>query len=947
MFFQAALAAQGYSSNSKGKSSCSSIAEIISSSDCSDSEDDLVRQASPLSVSEEDVADMHFGSKYYKHPQQTKCGPEQMQDKAQTAPQIPLHPLPALITTPSSLPTISTKQVLNMPSLSDTKPVDPFSDTITNQKLSNSPSQIQPIESKPNALVNETQTNNPPHIKPNVINASPSKPSGTASLSSVLPVVSKIETPSKVQVCKGTSEDTEDIFDKLKNTVNSKVPSEPFLIYDHTAGHASAKDKKIVGPSSISTLTPVLTDDHPSDSAKKLPEISAENVICELALKDVKNTREKVKDAEEQKTTEGEFEKFENEDSDESSLGADDNLDSGSSSSSPSPSSSSDSSPSTPVCDLDLDVFLGKTSDTDLDLLVQTAAATAVRPEPKPKPKPSASRAANRKSFSVRDILGGKRNLVSKVSIPSETMKPVEASPTLDRTSPTHDGFETTEGSHATKKSSRGRRDVSHEVASLKDALTSEPTSARRTRKPAITEGVDLSQFRAVRKKKDASVERNEGENTKSGDSIAKRGRPKKGAKVTKKTRGRKANKTQLRLSESDSDDDENDEFIASDDQLKRAPEKIKTKILGNIFSAKKAVRPDESRVREGTIMVVKEDKPTSNDGKTSEFSGPMKRGRKKLVTGSEMSPTNDEPINKSENLRRKRNSTLQSVERGSTEDKSSLQLSLSESDEEPDKGLLKNNEATPDELEETIREGGLSMTPDNGGKEPMSKRPKDISDFDELFTNTSSGQSNLESDEPSRNVPTGQIMKSRGRQQTGSPQEKQNLELTGNLGAAKRRGRKKLEVKPKMPEMGKESALENAALSIVPQDESSYNRETRRLRPKVELDEATIEQVEADEAFKEQVKADEGTKDIVENISAHSTPSKKQKLVENIEQKEVPPNQSDLEVLKQIKRTRTDAKVSEEIPDEKKKLLEEEIRPVERSEFSEPLKIGKCLKLV
>ena len=58
-----------------------------------------------------------------------------------------------------------------------------------------------------------------------------------------------------------------------------------------------------------------------------------------------------------------------------------------------------------------------------------------------------------------------------------------------------------------------------------------------------------------------------------------------------------------------DDDDDDEEEIPPGVDPLKRNPEKTKTKILGSIFAMKRPVKPDESRIREGAIVVVKETK--------------------------------------------------------------------------------------------------------------------------------------------------------------------------------------------------------------------------------------------------------------------------------------------------------------------------------------------------
>lgn len=791
------MAAQGYSSSSNKKSSGSSIAEIVSSSEASDSDNGGFDRVSHLSIGDEDASNLGNDSKQSK-----KSGE-------------------------GSLPDQSCKEV------------------------------DKAFEGA-QATSNSESTNQIPNV---------------TRLSEAIPIVTKLSTPSQNSI---------QSFDKI---TNSKVV-EPF------ENHKDAK--------SISTLENEPPELHKNERKNPTKMVnSLHDIVPTTALSPLSNVckNESIEcDNGKNLNTEREVEE---------------NAPSHSSTSSESQSSSSDSCPSTPDCDLDLDVFLGKTSDTDLDLLVQTAAATAVRPEPKP--KPSTSRAASRKSFSVRDILGGKRNLVPKPPIPSETnLKPVEASAVLGRQSPTFEKFE------SSKKSSRVRRDVSHEVASLKDALTSEPLSARRTRKPALTEGVDLSQFRAVRKKKETSVERNEPDNNKTVESSGKRGRPKKGAKVPKKGKARKSIKSQINLSESDSDEDENDGAGIGDESLKRPPEKIKTKILGNIFAMKKAVRLDESRIREGTILVVKEGKNLTNETKKLEPFGPCKRGRKKLSELKEITPQdNDKFIMKETGRKRLLSSTA--VEKRPLGEKFGPQLSLSETDEESGG---ESSAIFPISLpsEDISNDSNKKINPfeDNEGIPKSVTRNSDTIKAAEQEGNKLDDQSEAENTESSTKLPS-QGPKSKGRRQNYTnlakpiQEESQDSAEKESLATKRRRGNK-VPIKQEPTEI----ASGNLARSAFIQKEAKITRETRRLRPKVEPEEIA-----------------DGKPEISEQSKGVAT-----EIINTLSQS----CQPDVDSLKVPKRTRTTSKLSNEAITVK--LQEQIITPASTSIQPGTVKVGKIFSL-
>ena len=168
-------------------------------------------------------------------------------------------------------------------------------------------------------------------------------------------------------------------------------------------------------------------------------------------------------------------------------------------------------------------------------------------------------------------------------------------------------------------RGSRGRH-VSSEVAALRDALSTEdPVGKRKTRRQDFPFD-EFSIPRIGRKKKKEEVKegketsKNNAEEVKTVRKAVGKGRGRPSKFSRRKGRGRKKGKSVKDESDDsddddDDDDDDEEEIPPGVDPLKRNPEKTKTKILGSIFAMKRPVKPDESRIREGAIVVVKETK--------------------------------------------------------------------------------------------------------------------------------------------------------------------------------------------------------------------------------------------------------------------------------------------------------------------------------------------------
>ena len=348
--------------------------------------------------------------------------------------------------------------------------------------------------------------------------------------------------------------------------------------------------------------------------------------------------------------------------------------------------------------EIDPDLILGKMTDNDLDLLVQSAAASAAlatqtsKELAKMKAQIKTPVRGHMSAFSVRDILLGKRmaelnrpryvaaaTVTKPVEVPAkqivqeeeEEPKPESPIPPAEtsenQTDPESD--ERPEGKKS-PRSLRGRpKDVSSEVASLRDALSTEdPIGKRRTRKTDFSID-EFSLPRVVRKKKveesSAKTETSEDDPTENKDqdapkiagrkTVKGRGRPTKFG--GKKGRGKKKRKNSTLRSDSDgSDDDDDEEIPPGVDPLKRNPEKTKTKILGSIFAMKRPQKPDESRIREGTVVVVvKEAKEASDEQREAKpeptlfKSPPVRKGRAKKPTTTSDSSDVETPTNKAD----------------------------------------------------------------------------------------------------------------------------------------------------------------------------------------------------------------------------------------------------------------------------------------------------------